>query len=98
MDGVLVETADRFQGLERKVVLVHHPLSGRSDVSEFHLDVGRLCVMLSRHRVACMVFWRSGVLERLITATASGERTLEQVQDREFAGWHAQHQILSKLS
>ena len=98
MDGVFVETADRFQGLERKIMLVHHPLSGRSDVSKFHLDVGRLCVMLSRHRVACLVFWRVGLSELLGTATTIGERTLGQAVDREHAGKRAQHQILARLA
>ena len=49
---VLVETADSFQGLERAVMIVHHPLSGRSAADNFHADAGRLCVMMSRHRVS----------------------------------------------
>jgi hypothetical protein len=42
-------------------MLVYHPLSGRVDASAFHLDAGRLCVALSRHRVVCFVFARAGI-------------------------------------
>jgi hypothetical protein len=97
MDGVLVETADRFQGLERKVMLVHHPLSGRSDASEFHLDVGRLCVMLTRHRVACLVFWRSGIRDVLGSVTVGGDRPLGQTEDREHSGRRAHRRLLDSL-
>lgn len=97
MQGVLVETADRFQGLERAIMLVHHPLSGRSDASAFHLDVGRLCVMLSRHRIACLVFWRDGITDALGATPASGERALGQPTDREHAGRRAHRQLLSSL-
>ena len=46
LSDVFVETANRFQGIERPFMFVHHPLSGRSDATAFHLDAGRLCVML----------------------------------------------------
>jgi hypothetical protein len=85
--GVLVETANRFQGLERSVMLVHHPLSGRSDADEFHLDAGRLCVMLTRHRVACFVFARAGIEEQLSRHAPSGDRVLGIDEDPEFEGW-----------
>ncbi len=97
MHDVLVETADRFQGLERKVMLVHHPLSGRGDASAFHLDVGRLCVMLSRHRIACLVFWREGILELLDSAPMSGERVLGDAEDGEYSGRCAHKAVLCEL-
>ena len=37
------ETVNRFQGIERPFMFVHHPLSGRADATAFHLDAGRLC-------------------------------------------------------
>jgi hypothetical protein len=58
--GVLVETANRYQGLERDVVIVWHPLTGRSSIRDFHVDAGRFCVMLSRHRAACLIVGRAG--------------------------------------
>jgi hypothetical protein len=40
LSGVVVETTNRFQGLERPLMFVHHPLSGRADATGFHLDAG----------------------------------------------------------
>jgi superfamily I DNA and/or RNA helicase len=64
MNEVVVDTANVLQGREFEIVVVWHPLSGRRDASEFHLDAGRLCVLLSRHRQACIVVSRGGALER----------------------------------
>jgi len=96
-EGVLVETADRFQGLERPVMLVHHPLSGRVDADAFHLDVGRLCVAISRHSVACFLFSRGGIQEMLLRHAPSGDRILGADEDEEFAGWSAHLTVLRKL-
>jgi hypothetical protein len=57
---VIVETANKLQGLEFEVVVVWHPLSGLPEADEFHLDPGRLCVLLTRHRQACIVIGRAG--------------------------------------
>jgi hypothetical protein len=57
---VVVETANKLQGLEFEVVVVWHPLAGLPEADEFHLDPGRLCVLLTRHRQACVVVGRSG--------------------------------------
>jgi hypothetical protein len=87
---VLVETADRFQGLERPVMVVYHPLSGRADADQFHLDSGRMCVALSRHRVTCFVVARGGIEELLLRHAPSGDRVLGSDDDREYEGWRAQ--------
>ena len=65
VDDVVVDTANVLQGREFEIVVVWHPLSGRRDASEFHLDAGRLCVLLSRHRQACIVVSRGGIREQL---------------------------------
>lgn len=59
LDGVRVDTANKLQGLTFEVVLAWHPLAGLTEVDEFHLDRGRLCVMLTRHRHACIVVGRA---------------------------------------
>lgn len=64
-DGIVVDTANRLQGREFAVVIVWHPLSGRRDATEFHADAGRLCVLTSRHRHACIVVGRAGIDEQL---------------------------------
>jgi hypothetical protein len=97
LSSVFVETADRFQGLERPVMVVHHPLSGRSDADQFHLDSGRMCVALSRHRVACFVVTRAGVAELLLRYGPTGDRVLGGDEDREYEGWRAQLSIAQAL-
>jgi hypothetical protein len=57
---VVVETANKLQGLEFEVVFVWHPLAGLPQADGFHLDPGRLCVLLTRHRQACIVVGRQG--------------------------------------
>ena len=96
-EQILVETADRFQGLERVVMLVHHPLSGRADTDAFHLDAGRLCVMLSRHRVGCFVFARGGLAGMLERNLPASDRILGIEEDPVFEGWEAQVRVLREL-
>jgi AAA domain len=95
--AILVESANRYQGLERAIMLVHHPLSGRADADKFHLDAGRLCVSLSRHRVACFIFARAGIEEMLLRYAPSGERVLGVADDPEFEGGLAHLSILRAL-
>lgn len=95
---VFVETANRFQGLERPLMFVQHPLSGRTDATEFHLDSGRLCVLLSRHRVACWIFGREGVSRQLRRYAPVGDRSLGISEDPEFAGWRANTEFMRALT
>lgn len=63
--AVTVDTANRLQGREYDVTVILHPLSGRPDATAFHLETGRLCVLASRHRHACIVVARAGIAELL---------------------------------
>lgn len=65
--GLKVDTPERLQGLEFKVVLVVHPLSGTEKPSVFDLDTGRLCVMTSRHQFGLIVFSRNHIFSTLDT-------------------------------
>ena len=58
---VQVDTPERWQGLERKVMVVVHPLSGVTVPSSFDLETGRLCVMTSRHRSGVVVVSRDHI-------------------------------------
>lgn len=95
---IFVETANRFQGIERRFMFVHHPLSGRADASAFHLDAGRLCVMLSRHRVACWIFGRQGIARQLMGYAPIGDRALGIDDDPEYRGWRAHLTVMSWLA
>ena len=96
VDEVIVDTANVLQGREFDIVVVWHPLSGRRDASEFHLDAGRLCVLLSRHRQACIVVSRGGIRDQL-----AGHAPTEPVWLGEMApaldGWHAHLTVLDHL-
>lgn len=94
--AVTVDTANRLQGREYHVVVVLHPLSGRAAASEFHLETGRLCVLLSRHRHACIVVGRAGIAELLDTHPLSTPIWLGApipVPD----GWEANQTVLEGL-
>ena len=62
---VVVDTPERWQGLERPLMLVVHPLSGVVSPSAFDLHTGRLCVMASRHRAALVVLSRDHLADTL---------------------------------
>src|SRR5207249_8262289 len=75
-DLVRVDTPERWQGLECKVMVVVHPLSGVLRPSAFDLETGRLCVMASRHRAGMVVLSRDH-LENTLKGYRSEEHTSE---------------------
>lgn len=97
LSDIFVETANRFQGIERSFMFVHHPLSGRADATSFHLDAGRLCVMLSRHRIGCWIFGRAGIESQLTRFSPAGDRALGIDDDPEFRGWNAHLTVMAAL-
>lgn len=94
--GVTVDTANRLQGREYDVTIVLHPLSGRRDASAFHLESGRLCVLTSRHRQACVVVARAGIPE-LLDAHPSTEPVHLNVPVKFPDGWEANHAMMALL-
>lgn len=58
---VRVDTPERWQGLERKLMIVVHPLSGVVRPSSFDLETDRLCVMASRHKAGLVIVSRDHV-------------------------------------
>ncbi|PTA44543.1 AAA family ATPase [Micromonospora sp. RP3T] len=94
--GVTVDTANRLQGREYDVTIVLHPLSGRRDATAFHLESGRLCVLASRHRHACVVVARAGIGE-LLDAYPSTEPVHLDVPVKFPDGWEANQTVLTHL-
>ncbi|MFC0098515.1 AAA family ATPase [Micromonospora marina] len=94
--GITVDTANRLQGREYDVTVVLHPLSGRRDATAFHLESGRLCVLASRHRHACVVVARAGIGE-LLDAYPSTERVHLDVPVKFPDGWEANQTVLTHL-
>ncbi|MEU3452901.1 AAA family ATPase [Micromonospora sp. NPDC006766] len=95
--GITVDTANRLQGREYDVTIVLHPLSGRRDATAFHLESGRLCVLASRHRHACVVVARAGIAE-LLDAHPSTERVHLDVPVKFPDGWAANQTMLTHLA
>ncbi|MGI5213178.1 AAA domain-containing protein [Plantactinospora sp. CA-290183] len=94
--GITVDTANRLQGREYDVTVVLHPLSGRRDATAFHLEAGRLCVLTSRHRHACVVVARAGIAE-LLDAHPSTEPVHLNVPIKFPDGWEANQSVLARL-
>jgi hypothetical protein len=97
--GVVVETANKLQGLEFEVTFVWHPLSGLPEADEFHLDPGRMCVLLTRHRQACVVVGRVGdrdlVNDHPPPPTAA---YLGHDPDPVLDGWEAHREVFAALA
>jgi hypothetical protein len=97
LPGITVDTANRLQGREFDIVIVLHPLSGRRDATAFHLEAGRLCVLTTRHRHACIVVARAGIPE-LLDAHPSTEPVHLNVPVKFPDGWEAHQALLAHLS
>ena len=95
--GVTVDTANRLQGRERSVTIMLHPLSGRWDASAFHLEAGRLCVLASRHRHACIVIARAGIAS-LLDRHPSNDPVHLGATSTAPDGWEAHHTVLAHLA
>lgn len=96
LPGITVDTANRLQGREFDIVIVLHPLSGRRDATAFHLEAGRLCVLTTRHRHACIVVARVGIPE-LLDAHPSTEPVHLNVPVKFPDGWEANQALLAHL-
>lgn len=72
--NIRVDTPERWQGLERPMMIAVHPLSGVTDPSSFDLETGRLCVMASRHQAALLLLTRDHVGETLSNYVPNAEQ------------------------
>lgn len=93
---LVISTANKIQGREYDVVLVWHPLAGRRDATAFHLEAGRMCVMLSRHRHACIVVGRAGAGQLMEEFPDSDPIFLDE-PEKFPDGWEANHLVLKHL-
>jgi hypothetical protein len=95
--GVRVDTPERWQGLERQVMIAVHPLSGVVRPTAFDLSTGRLCVMASRHRVGLVLVTWDHVGETLAAYLPVADQAVG-LPDEAGRG-HAQHlQVWEQLA
>lgn len=73
---IMVDTPERWQGLERPVMILVHPLSGVLRPSGFDLETGRLCVMASRHLAGALILSRDHVSETLANVIPSASQPI----------------------
>lgn len=95
--GIRVDTPERWQGLERKLMIVVHPLSGVVHPSEFDLNTGRLCVMTSRHRSGMVIVSRDHVPETLATLIPWAEQAVGR-PDMAGRGHHQHETVWAALA
>jgi hypothetical protein len=96
-DALMVDTPEIWQGLERPVMLVEHPLSAQRRFDAFGLEPGRWCVQLSRHQLACIILGRDGIGDAL---EAHGHNCADRpmgADNTEWSGWRAHEQLWSSL-
>lgn len=96
--GLRVDTANRLQGLEFDVVVAWHPLAGLPRPDGFHLDPGRLCVMMTRHRHACILVGRADDADLLESVPPPAEAWLGHEGSPEVDGWFAHRLVFDQLA
>jgi len=93
----MVETPEIWQGLERGVMVVKHPLSGSVAFDAFGLEPGRWCVMLSRHRRGCIVLARGGIAELLDRHQHDCADRAMGAPNAAWMGWRAHAMVWQRL-
>ena len=88
-EDVIAETPEQWQGLQRALMVVKHPLSGKQRLEPFSLDPGRWCVMLSRHQAGCVIVARDGIDGTLRDHQHDCANRPMQAIDLEWIGWKA---------
>lgn len=73
---VVVDTPERWQGLECPIMIAVHPLSGLLAPSAFDLETGRMCVMISRHRGGLILVGRDHISETLASYMPSATQSI----------------------
>jgi hypothetical protein len=94
---VIVDTANKLQGREFDFSICWHPMAGLDEADEFHLESGRLCVMCTRHRHACVVVGRAGDRELVEGLPPSTPAWPGVESDHILRGWEVHQSIFSAL-
>ena len=95
--AVPVSTASKLQGLKFDVVICWHPLAGLPDTDAIHLEPGRLCVLLTRRRHACIVVGRVGDRELPAGIPPATPAYLGADDDPVLDGWGTHQAVFAAL-
>jgi hypothetical protein len=98
LGAVVVDTANKLQGLEFDFSICWHPMAGLDEADEFHLESGRMCVMCTRHRHSCVVIGRAGDRE-LVAGLPPATPAWPGVEfDHILRGWEVHQSVFSALT
>jgi hypothetical protein len=97
VSGVVVDTANKLQGREFDFSVCWHPMAGLDEADEFHLESGRMCVMCTRHRHACVVVGRAGDRELVEGLPPSTPAWPGAESDYFLRGWEVHRSIFAAL-
>ena len=97
LDGVMVDTPEIWQGGQRALMVVKHPLSDAGRPEEFDLEAGRWCVMLSRHLHGCIVVARGNVDAAFADYRHNCGRTPSGAEDGIWRGYRAHSGVWKEL-
>lgn len=95
---IVVDTANKLQGRTFEVVVAWHPLSGELEADQFHVEAGRLCVMLTRHRQACFVIGRAGDRKLVEGLPPSAPAYLGDDSEPLLTGWQVHRSVFKQLA
>ncbi|MBE9112117.1 ATP-binding protein [Nodosilinea sp. LEGE 07298] len=98
LNQVVVDTANKLQGRTFEVMVAWHPLAGQMEADAFHVEAGRLCVMMTRHRQACFVVGRAADRELLEGPPPSAPAYLGCGEEPILDGWQIHRQVFAKLA
>lgn len=93
----MVDTAERWQGIEAPLMIIVHPVSGTTRPSTFDLQTERLCVMASRHKVGLVVVTRDHIGATLAEMIPSAEQHVG-LPDATGAGLFKQRRFWEELT
>ena len=97
LDDVMVDTPEIWQGGQRPLMVVKHPLSNAVRPDGFDLEPGRWCVMLSRHLHGCIVVARQNVDAVLGNYRHDCGRTPSGAEDAIWHGYRAHSRVWDEL-
>jgi len=97
LGDVMVDTPEIWQGGQRPLMVVKHPLSDGGRPDEFDLEAGRWCVMLSRHLHGCVVVARGNIESVLGDYLHDCGRTPSGAEDAIWRGYRAHSGVWDAL-
>ena len=95
--GTVVDTVEKWQGLQVPITVARHPLSRAGSPTPFDLDAGRWCVALSRHQLGCVIVARASVERAITDYRHRSDDAPAGAVDTTWAGFRAHRHVWEEL-